>query len=128
MDQKNILVVDDEKSILHLFETAFKKAGYHVFSTTSGDEALELLDKEDIQVMFLDLNMPEMDGIELCRAIKKKLPISIVYAMTGYATLFELTDCLDAGFNDYFKKPINMKVLMKAAEDGFDKIDRWKKR
>lgn len=128
MNPKNILVVDDETSILNLFKTAFENAGYQVKTATNGNDALEILDKEDIQVMFLDLNMPEMDGIELCRKIKKKLPISIVYAMTGYATLFELTDCLDAGFSDYFKKPINMKTLFKSAEDGFDKISRWKKR
>lgn len=122
-----ILIVDDEKAILHMFSLAFSKKGYQVRSAESAEEALELLKLEKIHVMFLDLNLPGMNGIELCRAIKKELPMAVLYALTGYASLFELSDCRDAGFDDYYKKPVSMSLLLDAAEAGFEKIERWRK-
>lgn len=127
MAKGKILIVDDESAILLLFEKAFSRAGYHVRTATGAEAALTLLENEEIHVMFLDLNMPEMDGLELCRKIKKAMPINVIYAMTGYSTLFELADCRDAGFDDYFNKPVNLDILLKAAKDAFEKIKRWKK-
>ncbi len=126
MPQNTVLVVDDEKAILLLFEKAFSKAGFEVRTATSGEIALEILKKEEINVIFSDLNMEQMDGLELCRKIKKTKPMTIIYAMTGYASLFELADCREAGFDDYFKKPFKLPILIKAAEDAFEKIERWK--
>jgi hypothetical protein len=48
--------------------------------------------------------------------------------MTGYTSLFELTDCRDAGFDDYFIKPIELDLFIKTAENAFIKLDRWKKK
>lgn len=126
MNKNTILVVDDETSILNMFELAFSQKGFVVKKAASAEEALELLQTEKIHVMFLDLNLPEMNGIELCRAIKKQMPTAILYALTGYASLFELSDCRDAGFDDYFKKPVSMASLLEAARAGFEKIERWK--
>ncbi len=126
MSEKTILVVDDETSILNMFKLAFSKKGFSVKTAASAEEALSLLETEKIHVMFLDLNLPEMNGIELCRAIKKQMPTAILYALTGYASLFELSDCRDAGFDDYFKKPVSMASLMAAAQAAFEKIERWK--
>ncbi|MEA1968722.1 MAG: response regulator, partial [Thermodesulfobacteriota bacterium] len=127
MIQNKILIVDDEKAIITLMEQFFSRAGYEVRSAESGEDALELLQKDIIQVMFLDLNMPGMNGIELCRAIRKDMPMAMIFAVTGYASLFELSDCREAGFDDYFKKPIKIKTLIDAAENAFEKINRWKK-
>ncbi len=128
MSEKKILVVDDEEVIRDILEQAFSKAGYTVRSAESGEKALEILKDEKIQVMFLDLNMPEMNGVELCRKIRKDFPMAIIHAVTGYSSLFELSDCREAGFDDYFNKPVNLELLFKAARDAFDKLDRWKKR
>jgi DNA-binding response OmpR family regulator len=127
MGQNKILIVDDEKAIVSLMEQAFSRAGFEVRSAQSGEEALELLKQNRIQVMFLDLNMPGMDGIQLCKEIRKDMPMAMIFAVTGYASLFELTDCREAGFDDYFKKPVNIKTLVKTAEDALEKINRWKK-
>lgn len=126
MSEKKILVVDDEKAIINLLTQAFSRVGYTVRSAQNAKEALELLQNEKINVMFFDLNMPEMDGIELCKKVKKDMPMSIIYAVTGYVSLFELADCREAGFEDYFKKPMNMKTLIKTANDAFEKLERWK--
>lgn len=127
MSEKKIMVVDDEKAILNLLNQVFSKAGYVVLTAENGKQAIEIIEKENISVMFFDLNMPGMNGIELCRAVKKQIPISIIYAITGYASLFELSECRDAGFEDYFKKPVAISVLLEKAATAFEKLERWKK-
>ncbi len=128
MSDKKILVVDDEKAIVSLLKQAFSRAGFEVRAAESAEEALKVLEQEDIMVMFLDLNLPGMNGMDLCKRIKKDKPMAIVFAVTGYASLFELADCREAGFDDYFKKPVDMKSLVKAANEAFERIDRWKKK
>jgi CheY-like chemotaxis protein len=126
MAEKEILIVDDDNVILELFQQAFMKAGYTVMTAASSKEALEILRKTYCNVIFLDLNLPVMNGLELGRRIKKLNPMAILFAVTGYASVFQLTDCLEAGFEDYFIKPVDIQVLYKAAEHAFEKIDRWK--
>ena len=128
MSERKILIVDDEKAIINLFKQAFTRAGFVVASAQSAEEALNVLETDDIFVMFLDLNLPGMNGIELCRRIKKDKPMAVIFAVTGFASLFELVDCREAGFEDYFKKPADIKVLVKVANDAFEKIERWKKK
>ena len=123
-----IMVVDDELSIRKLLDRFFSKKGYDIITAESGEEALEILKGENIQVMFLDLKLPGMNGIDLCRQIRKDNSIACIYAMTGFGSLFELSDCRDAGFDDYFLKPVNLEVFMKTAEDAFSKLERWKKK
>jgi DNA-binding response OmpR family regulator len=127
ISERKILFVDDEKPILMMLEKAFSKAGYTVKTADSAEAAMELLNHEPIHVMFLDLNLPGMNGPELCRKIKSERPMDIVYALTGYASLFELSECREAGFDDYFKKPADLKKLKMAAEIAFEKLNRWKK-
>jgi CheY-like chemotaxis protein len=128
MSNRTLLVVDDEKAILNMFEQAFSLDGYKVRTAESAEEALELLKGEKIQVMFLDLHMPGMNGVDLCKEIRKDFPIAIIHAVTGYSSLFEIAECSEAGFDDYFTKPADLKMLLRAAQDAFEKIDRWKKR
>lgn len=127
MDNKKILVVDDEPSILRLLSQLFTKAGYDVSTAENANDALKIIEEKNIIIMFFDLNMPVMNGMELCRQVKNLKPMSIIYAITGYASLFELSECLDAGFEDYFKKPVNMSTLLKTAQSAFEKVNRWKK-
>ena len=125
--ERKILIVDDEEDIRSIFEKAFSRKGYVVRSSTNAEEALEILKQDTINVMFLDLMLPEMNGVELCKEIRKTNPMAVIYAVTGYASLFEVVDCRDAGFDDYFSKPIDLEMLFKAAQDAFEKLDRWKK-
>ena len=128
MTGEKILIVDDEEDIRNILEQAFIGAGYSVSLSASGEKALEVLEQENIHVFFLDLKLPGMDGMELCRQIRKDRPMSIIFAVTGYASLFELRDCREAGFDDYFIKPVNMEDLYQAAHHAFEKLGRWKKR
>lgn len=126
--EKKILVVDDEVSIRTLLDRAFTRAGYKPVVAESAEKALEILEDETIQVMFVDLKLPGMNGIEFCREVQKKNPIATRFAMTGYSSVFELAECRDAGFEDYFLKPINLEVFLKTAEEAFAKLERWKRK
>jgi len=128
MNEKRILVVDDEPQIRNMYSQMFSTAGYEVTTAESAETALELFKKELFWVIFLDLNLPGMNGIELCRQIRKEYPMAICYAVTGYVSLFELSDCREAGFEDYFTKPVNLSDLLDAAEHAFKKLARWKKK
>jgi CheY-like chemotaxis protein len=123
--KKKILVVDDERSIRDLFTDTFNDAGYEVRAAETGEQALEILKEERIDVIFLDLRLFGMNGIELCHKIRKTNPISIIYAMTGWAALFEIEECREAGFDDFFTKPLRYETLSHALEEAFEKIDRW---
>ena len=125
---RKILVVDDEKSIRDLFTSALSDAGYDVYLAENGEEALDILGKQEIELIFLDLKLFGMNGIELCQHIRKTRPIAIIYAMTGWSGLFEIEECREAGFDDYFKKPISLDILLRSVEDAFEKLHRWKSR
>ncbi len=127
MVDKRVLVVDDEESICLLLKSALSTKGYNVFTANSPSEALDLLDKDTILVMFIDLNLPDMTGVELCREIIKRNPLTIAYAITGYASHFELAECKSVGFEDYFKKPVRLLDIFNATERAFEKLQRWKK-
>lgn len=127
MSQKTILVADDEAFMREIFEEFYRQAGYAVRTAEDGQQALAILEQENIEVMFLDLNMPYMGGIDLCRKIRKNNPIACIYAVTGNATFNELRSCREAGFDDYFTKPVDGEMLRKAAKEAFEKIGRWRK-
>ena len=78
MEQINILVVDDEKEIADLVEIYLVSDGYKVFKANNAKEGLEILDKEEIHLVLLDIMMPGMDGLEMCRKIRETNNIPII--------------------------------------------------
>ncbi len=125
MSEKKVLIVDDEELIREILEMAFIQFGYTVRSAENAEKALDILREDKIQVMFLDLNMPGMSGLDLCRKICEDFPESIIHALTGNSSLFEHSKCWQAGFDDYFTKPADLDALNKAAKEAFKKIDMW---
>lgn len=125
MNEKKILVVDDEVLIIDMLKAALGSAGYTVLTAGSGEEAMEILRRESIMVMFLDLNLPGMNGLDLCKKIRKKNTIGIVFAMTGYSNFYGLLDCRTVGFDDFFVKPFKLDVLLKSVQEAFERLDRW---
>jgi len=125
---KKILVVDDEVSVLAMMKETLSSTGYEVRTAKNAEEALKILKTETIMVMFLDLRLSGMNGIDLCWKIREKDKISIVYAFTGYSTFYGLLECRAAGFDDFFVKPLASKLILKAVEDAFEKLGSWKAR
>ena len=122
-----ILVVDDQESIQQLMKDILTEAGYHVECAFNGEEALNKLKNEDFHVFFIDLQLPGMDGLELCRRIRKERIAECIYAITGFTSVYDFLECRKAGFDDYFAKPLDIQLISKAADEGFEKIVRWTK-
>jgi DNA-binding response OmpR family regulator len=123
MSERKILIVDDEASIREMLEMAFGKAGYLVRLAIGAEEALGILRKEYIPVMFIDLGLEKMNGFELCENIRKINPKAIIYALTGYAGIFGPQKMFEAGFDDYFAKPISLKDIYLAVKKSFIKLE-----
>jgi CheY-like chemotaxis protein len=125
MEQKKILIVDDDEAVLLLLKEIFESAGYIVCMAKNATDALNILKTQRIMVMFLDLELPVMSGLQLCKEIRVNNQIGIIYALTGHSDIFSLLECRAAGFDDYFTKSARINVLLKAAEDAFAKLARW---
>jgi len=125
--KKKILVVDDEDTIRYLFQSLFPEAIYDVHAVQDGPEALQILKNTDIHVIFLDLKLFGMNGITLCRQIRQTNPLAVIHAMTGWAALFDIEECRDAGFDDYFVKPLDIDLISLTVQESFKKLERWRR-
>lgn len=125
--KKRLLIVDDEESVRELFAEVFQKAGYAVKTARSAEEAMEIMKTNPYMLMILDLKLPGMSGVELCRKIKENWPMAVPVAVTGYASYFELSHCREAGFEDYFIKPVSMEELINSVEAAYHRLQRWRK-
>ncbi len=126
MNPKKVLIVDDEPAILGALQQIFERSGYEALTAESAEQALDMLKNESVMIMFLDLNLPGMSGVDLCRLIRNKNRIAIIHALTGYVNIFGQIECREAGFDDFFVKPVDINVLLKAAESAAEKLRRWK--
>jgi CheY-like chemotaxis protein len=128
MQEKTILVVDDERPVRELLKSAFDRAGYEVLCVASAEEALEILKQKSFPLMFIDLGLKKMNGFELCEHIRNDSPDAIIYALTGYAGLFGEHEITEAGFDGYFAKPVRVKRLYQITKDSFEKLNKLKTR
>ena len=101
-----ILVVDDEKEIRELLKIYFVNEGYEVIVTSNGEEALKILDKMDIKLMVLDVMMPGIDGLEVCRRVREKLDIPILMLSAKSENMDKIQGIL-TGADDYMIKPFD---------------------
>lgn len=111
MEKTKILVVDDEKEIADLLEIYLISDGFEVLKAYNGEEGLKILEQEKVDLMLLDVMMPGIDGLEMCRRLRedKNIPIIIVSAKSQ-----ELDKILglSTGADDYVSKPFNPLELM----------------
>lgn len=106
MPQINILVVDDEKEIADLVEIYLVSDGYKVFKADSAKAGLDILEKEDIHMVLLDIMMPGMDGLEMCKKIRENNNIPIIMLSARSTDLDKILG-LGTGADDYVVKPFN---------------------
>ena len=108
---ENILVIDDEKSLIELLAVIFKKEGYGVMQAMSGEKALEILEKGGIDFVITDIRMPGLDGMEVLRRVKASHPDVPVVMITAYGTVQQAVEALKAGALDYVVKPFDVDEL-----------------
>jgi two-component system, OmpR family, KDP operon response regulator KdpE len=109
--KRNILVVDDEPQITRVLKTTLSSQGYGIRTAADGKQALQEMKSWTPDLVITDLRMPNMDGLQLCRAIRaeSRVPI-IVLSVKGEETI--KVESLDAGADDYITKPFNVNELL----------------
>ena len=107
-----ILAVDDEAIILDSFRKILVVAGYSIDTVEKGQEALGLVLKRDYDFVFTDLKMPEMDGLEVTKAVKHLRPDIDVIVITGYASIETAVETMKYGAMDYVQKPFTEDELI----------------
>ncbi len=112
MAKAKILVVDDEAYTRVFFYELLKEKGYKVSIVEDGRRAIETAKKGSFDLVFLDVRMPDIDGVETCKAIKKTSPKTIVIMMSGYPVEDEVREALKLGASDYVAKPFNPDEIM----------------
>ena len=106
MAETNILVVDDEQEIADLVEIYLVSDGYKVFKASNAQDGLDILEKEDIQLCLLDIMMPGMNGLEMCKKIRETNNIPIIMLSAKSTDLDKILG-LGTGADDYVVKPFN---------------------
>ena len=106
MPQINILVVDDEKEIAELVEIYLVSDGYKVFKAYNAEEGLKILSEEEIHLVLLDVMMPGMNGLEMCRKIRESSNIPVIMLSAKSEDLDKIVG-LTGGADDYVTKPFN---------------------
>jgi DNA-binding NtrC family response regulator len=112
MDEKmGIMIVDDEMIVRESFRHWFEKYGHKVETAASGFEALEKLEKYPFEVLFVDIKMPGMDGIELLGKVKEEYPDTFVIIITAYGSIESAITAMKRGATDYLLKPFKPEQL-----------------
>lgn len=106
MEKINILVVDDDKEIADLVEIHLVSDGYRVFKANNAKDGLDILDKEEIQLVILDIMMPGMDGLEMCGIIRENNNVPIIMLSAKSTDLDKIVG-LSTGADDYVIKPFS---------------------
>jgi len=126
---KTILAVDDEEHILELLAYNLERDGYHVIKAETGEEALEVLEKDKVDIVLLDWMLPGIDGIEVLRRIRanKALRTLPVIFLTAKGDEISKVVGLEVGSDDYLVKPFGVyellariKAVLRRSEGGFD--------
>ena len=109
--KESILVVDDDQRVCEVLKELFGAMQFPTASSLSGEEALRMLKEKQYTFLLADMKMPEMNGMELIRRTRETFPSVSVVAMTGYTDEYQYVDIINAGANDFVKKPIDIAEL-----------------
>ena len=108
---QTVLVVDDEQNIVNIIAFKLKKEGYEVLTAGDGEEAVEIVEKHQPDLIILDIMMPKMNGYEACRKIREKYNIPIIM-LTARAEELDKVLGLEMGADDYVTKPFGTRELI----------------
>lgn len=127
-EESLILVVDDEGAIRYSVSKTLERVGYQVLTASSGEEALELMDQQDFDVVLTDIRMPGISGVDLLASIKEQSADIVVILMTGYASLGTAVESLRLGAHDYLIKPSSSEDIRESVRRGIERSVNLKRR
>ncbi|MBN7575126.1 DNA-binding response regulator [Clostridium sp. 2-1] len=106
----NILIIEDEKSVSDVVKAYLEREGYGVYSTENGLDGIEVFRKERIDLVILDLMLPDIDGEEVCKILRKISDVYI-FMLTAKSTLSDKIEGLNIGADEYLTKPLSPREL-----------------
>ncbi len=115
--EERVLLVDDEEKFLEMMAERMRARGMQVSTAASATEALRLAEDESFDAIVLDLKMPEMDGIEVLKLLKKKRPDAQIILLTGHATVEKGIEAMKLGAMDFLEKPADLNELTKKIKE-----------
>ena len=113
-----VLVVDDDRSMCEMLESNLEQRGFDVSTRLSAAEALEVVNREDFDVVVTDVNMRDVTGVELCDQLLERRPLLPVILITAYGTMETAIQAIRAGAYDFLPKPFRIEQLAMAIERG----------
>ena len=123
-----VLIVDDEKDFVEMFSLRLKGQGERVSTAFNGKQALEILKETSIDVVILDIRMPEMDGIDALKQIKALYPLIEVILLTGHGSTETAVEGLKLGAFDYLMKPADFEDIKLKLENARKRKDEQEER
>jgi two-component system, OmpR family, alkaline phosphatase synthesis response regulator PhoP len=135
--QAAILVVDDNKSVLEFLLLLLSKHGFTVVGASSGQECLDIIATRPISLVILDVMMPLMDGLQVCKQLKNTVPALPIILLTARDDMTTRAAAMDLGVSEFLAKPVNNRELVNrirtqlhnlewhnATDQAFSNIDR----
>jgi CheY-like chemotaxis protein len=120
---RKVLVVDDDPVVGKSFDRVLSGKGYAVITASSGQEALNKLDMEDYDVVYTDIKMPGMSGLEMAEQVKQRRPWLPVVIVTGYGSPDNEARAEAAGVSGFLRKPLSPEMIEGSAEKAFSEMD-----
>jgi CheY-like chemotaxis protein len=116
MSPLKVLVVDDEAVMRDLFAQVLEIKGHQVFKADTGQKAVDMVRRNDYDIVFLDFMMPDMNGVETLKLLKKMKPNIAVVMMTGFATEEKLREAILLDASDFLAKPFDIVEVVQMIE------------
>ncbi|MDP3025634.1 MAG: response regulator [candidate division Zixibacteria bacterium] len=126
-DRKNVLVIDDEPIVLDSCRRILHDEGFEVNGVMDGREGLKKIEEDKYDAVLVDWKLPEIDGMEVLRIIKKNHPDIIVVMITGYPSVESAVKAMKLGVSDYVSKPFTPEELKEALVNALAHSERPKK-
>jgi serine phosphatase RsbU (regulator of sigma subunit) len=120
-DAADVLIIDDEEAVRRATRRVLEHAGLHSLEAEDGHTGLELCGSHAPGVVFLDLRMPHMDGLDVLSALNERHPETPVVVMSGYGTMTDAVEALRRGAWDFVAKPMDNELLVRAARRGLER-------
>lgn len=112
----SVLLVDDDEKILDIFSQFLESKGCRVHVATGGHEAVQAVREHPVDLVMMDVRMPDLDGLEAFRQIRQAAPTVPVVLMTGYSAREDLQQLIQAGEVEYLHKPVALDQLSKLVD------------
>ena len=115
-----LLIIDDDPAACRIFKKILGEEGYSILTATDAVKGLRLIKEKSPEIVFLDIKMPRIDGIELLRRIRKINQDVTVIMLTGFATLDTARKAMELGAHDYVTKPFDLEAIKASIRDALE--------